>query len=57
MDAFKCDSNQGMRRSHATNLLVLFTKIEKDFYHDRWDGETLHYRIIGLEEVIKHLNN
>lgn len=47
MDVFKCDNNQGMRRSHATNSLVLFTKIEKDLYHDRWDGEILHYTGMG----------
>ncbi|HDR7517005.1 HNH endonuclease [Bacillus mobilis] len=47
MDTFKCDNNQGMRRSHATNSLVLFTKIEKDLYHDRWNGETLHYTGMG----------
>lgn len=47
MDIFKCDNNQGMRRSHATNSLVLFTKIEKDLYHDRWDGEILHYTGMG----------
>ncbi|WP_434683172.1 HNH endonuclease [Bacillus sp. PM5] len=47
MDIFKCDNNQGMRRSHATNSLVLFTKIEKDLYQDRWDGETLHYTGMG----------
>lgn len=47
MDAFKCDNNQGMRRSHATNSLVLFTKVEKDLYYDRWDGEILHYTGMG----------
>ncbi|PFE56304.1 restriction endonuclease [Bacillus cereus] len=47
MDVFKCDNNQGMRRSHATNSLVLFTKINKDLYNDRWNRDILYYTGMG----------
>ncbi|MED0983009.1 HNH endonuclease signature motif containing protein [Bacillus paramycoides] len=47
MDIFKCDNNQGMRRSHATNSLVLFTKVDKDLYKDCWNGDTLYYTGMG----------
>ncbi|PRO64560.1 HNH endonuclease [Alkalicoccus urumqiensis] len=50
---FKCGTQGGMRRSHTTNTLVLFTDRTKE-YADRWEidengEEVLHYTGMGLE--------
>ena len=44
---FKCGNMGGMRRSHATNTLVLVSDYTKGLYHDKWIGGTLHYTGMG----------
>jgi hypothetical protein len=44
---FKCGNMGGMRRSHATNTLVLVSDYTKGLYHDKWNGGTLHYTGMG----------
>lgn len=48
---FKCSTQGGMRRSHATNTLVLFTDHSNPnaVYEDKWVGDVLHYTGMGLE--------
>lgn len=48
---FKCSTQGGMRRSHATNTLVLFTDHSNTsaVYEDKWIGNVLHYTGMGLE--------
>lgn len=45
---FKCGNQGGMRRSKATNTLILITDATKGLYDDRWDDDTLHYTGMGL---------
>lgn len=47
ISAFKCGNMGGMRRSHATNSLVLVCDHTKDLYDDKWIGNTLHYTGMG----------
>lgn len=44
---YKCGNMGGMRRSHATNTLVIITDYTKGIYHDKWIGGTLHYTGMG----------
>lgn len=44
---FKCGKMGGMRRSHATNTLVIVSDYTKGLYHDKWIGGTLHYTGMG----------
>lgn len=44
---FKCGNMGGMRRSHATNTLVLVSDYTKGLYHDKWIAGTLHYTGMG----------
>lgn len=44
---FKCSSQGGMRRSHATNTLVLISNKMKSVYADTWEGEIFHYTGMG----------
>lgn len=44
---FKCGNMGGMRRSHATNTLVLVSDYTKGLYHAKWIGGTLHYTGMG----------
>jgi hypothetical protein len=44
---FKCGPMGGMRRSRKTNSLVLTTS-KTAVYHDRWEGDVLHYTGMGL---------
>ena len=44
---FKCGNMGGMRRSHATNTLVIITDHTKGLYEDRWEGDILHYTGMG----------
>lgn len=44
---FKCSSQGGMRRSHATNTLVLISNKIKSVYADTWKGEIFHYTGMG----------
>ena len=48
---FKCSTQGGMRRSHATNTLILFTDHSNPnaVYEDKWVGDVLHYTGMGLE--------
>lgn len=48
---FKCSTQGGMRRSHATNTLVLFTDHSNTsaVYEDKWIDNVLHYTGMGLE--------
>lgn len=52
--AFKCSTQGGMRRSHTTNTLVIFSDHTKGKYEDKWtinnEGEEiLLYTGMGLE--------
>ncbi|MFB7637684.1 HNH endonuclease [Peribacillus butanolivorans] len=52
--AFKCSTQGGMRRSHLTNSLVIFSDHTKGIYEDKWvinrDGEeVLLYTGMGQE--------
>lgn len=42
-----CANMGGMRRSHATNTLVLISDYTKGLYHDKWIGGVLHYTGMG----------
>lgn len=44
---FGCGNMGGMRRSHATNTLVIVSDYTKGLYHDKWIGGTLHYTGMG----------
>ena len=44
---FKCGNMGGMRRSHATNTLVIVSDYTKGLYHDKWIGGVLHYTGMG----------
>ncbi len=44
---FKCGNMGGMRRSKATNTLVIITDYTKGLYHDKWIGGVLHYTGMG----------
>jgi 5-methylcytosine-specific restriction protein A len=45
---FKCGNNGGMRRSHATNTLVIVSDPTKGLYLDEWREGVLHYTGMGL---------
>ena len=47
VDRFKCGNMGGMRRSNATNTLVLISDYTKGIYHDKWIGGVLHYTGMG----------
>jgi 5-methylcytosine-specific restriction enzyme A len=52
--AFKCANTGGIRRSHTTNTLVIFSDHTKGKYEDKWKinskgEEILHYTGTGLE--------
>ena len=47
VSVFQCGNMGGMRRSHATNTLVLISDYTKGIYHDKWIGGTLHYTGMG----------
>lgn len=44
---FKCSNMGGMRRSYATNTLVIISDHTKGFYEDKWYGDILHYTGMG----------
>ncbi len=44
---FQCGNMGGMRRSHATNTLVIVSDYTKGLYQDKWIGGTLHYTGMG----------
>ena len=45
--AFRCGNMGGMRRSHATNTLVIISDYTKSIYDDKWFGNELHYTGMG----------
>ena len=47
VDKFKCGNMGGMRRSKATNTLVIVSDYTKGIYHDKWLGGVLHYTGMG----------
>lgn len=46
-EAFQCGNMGGMRRSKATNTLLLICDHTKGLYDDKWYGDTLHYTGMG----------
>ncbi len=44
---FTCSPQGGMRKSNRTNSLIITTNT-KGVYHDRWDGDIIHYTGMGL---------
>ncbi|MBF7019891.1 HNH endonuclease [Staphylococcus sp. 18_1_E_LY] len=63
-DVFKCSQQGGMRRSHLTNTLVLFSNHTNDVYQDYTviddaGNETLHYTGMGQkgDQDIDHGQN
>ena len=44
---FRCGNMGGMRRSLATDTLVLVSDYTKGLYHDKWIGGVLHYTGMG----------
>ncbi len=44
---FKCGNMGGMRRSKATNSLVIISDHTKGLYEDKWFGDVLHYTGMG----------
>lgn len=47
VDIFQCGNMGGMRRSHATNTLIIISDYTKGLYQDKWIGGTLHYTGMG----------
>lgn len=47
IDEFKCGNMGGMRRSKATNSLIIISDHTKDLYEDKWFGDVLHYTGMG----------
>ena len=48
-DLFGCGPQGGMRRSHATNTLIIVSNHVKSIYDDRWLGEVFHYTGMGTK--------
>lgn len=44
---FKCGNMGGMRKSNATNTLVIVSDNTKGLYEDRWEKDILHYTGMG----------
>ena len=47
VEIFQCGNMGGMRRSRATNTLVIVSDYTKGLYQDKWIGGTLHYTGMG----------
>lgn len=47
VELFKCGNMGGMRRSRATNTLIIVSDYTKGIYHDKWIGGILHYTGMG----------
>ena len=58
MGAFKCGKSGGMRRSHATNTLLIVFDHNK-MYDDAWKGDVLHYTGMGRhgDQDINYMQN
>ena len=50
-EIFKCGNMGGMRRSKATNTLVIVSDYTKGLYHDKWIGGALHYTGMGKKAI------
>ena len=50
-EVFKVGNMGGMRRSKATNTLVLVSDHTKSLYHDRWIDGLFHYTGMGTKEI------
>lgn len=48
-EIFGCSPQGGMRRSHATNTLVIISNHVDSIYDDRWIDGVLHYTGMGQE--------
>jgi 5-methylcytosine-specific restriction enzyme A len=46
-DIFKVSTQGGMRRSLRTSSLVIVSNHVESIYHDRWEGDVLHYTGMG----------
>lgn len=46
-EVFQCGNMGRMRRSKKTDTLVLVTNHNKCLYHDKWEGEVLHFTGVG----------
>lgn len=59
MSIFKCSQQGGMRKSNATNTLVIVTDYIRGIYHDKWIGGVLHYTGMGLsgDQDINYMQN
>ena len=59
VEAFKVGNMGGMRRSKATNTLVIICDHTKGFYDDKWYGDVLHYTGMGKtgDQVLKGNQN
>ncbi|MEW4371750.1 HNH endonuclease [Paenibacillus kandeliae] len=44
---FQCGNMGGMRRSNATNSLIIISDHTKGLYDDKWHGDILHYTGMG----------
>lgn len=56
---FKCSSQDGMRRAHRTDSLVLISKTSGATYFDRWEGDVFLYTGMGLvgDQSLDHAQN
>lgn len=48
-EIFSCSTQGGMRRSHATNTLVIVSNHIKSIYDDRWMGDVFYYTGMGTK--------
>lgn len=51
VEIFKCGNMGGMRRSKATNTLLIISDYTKGIYHDKWIGGVLHYTGMGKKGI------
>ncbi len=58
-EIFGCGPQGGMRKSNATNTLVIVSNHVDSIYYDRWIGETFHYTGMGREgdQSLKFMQN
>lgn len=47
-DIFQCSPQGGMRRSNATNSLVIVSDPQQPLYQDEWHENVLHYTGMGM---------
>ena len=52
---FQCGNMGGMRRSKATNSLIIISDHTKGLYEDKWFGDILHYTQSDRNGVAVHL--